>query len=202
MPGMKQMLKRKNVCQLNKQRTECLLSLPFLASVSPSRSEDPESTFNPRHWLICPSQSIGLSWPHQVYHPTGLYKNINIYIASLKNYHYWEFPLWLSGLRIQLISMRMQVQSLASLSGLRPAIATRSGIGHRCSSDPALPWLWCRPARKLPYATGAALKRQKKPKQKTYHSFFSNVPLCLSQQCCLKFKKRTHPVSNFKIFLG
>ena len=30
-----------------------------------------------------------------------------------------EFPLWLSRLRIQLASMRMQVQSLASLSGLR-----------------------------------------------------------------------------------
>ena len=31
----------------------------------------------------------------------------------------WEFLLWLSGLRTQLVSIRMQVQSLASLSGLR-----------------------------------------------------------------------------------
>ena len=30
-----------------------------------------------------------------------------------------EFLLWLSRLRIQLVSMRMQVQSLASLSGLK-----------------------------------------------------------------------------------
>ena len=30
-----------------------------------------------------------------------------------------EFPLWLSGLRTQLMSMRMWVQSLALLSGLR-----------------------------------------------------------------------------------
>ena len=30
-----------------------------------------------------------------------------------------ELPLWLSGLRTQLVAMRMQVQSLASLSGLR-----------------------------------------------------------------------------------
>ena len=29
-----------------------------------------------------------------------------------------EFLLWLSGLRIQLVSMRMQVRSLALLSGL------------------------------------------------------------------------------------
>ena len=45
------------------------------------------------------------------------------------------------------------------------------GIGLRCSSDPALLWLWCRPAgtapnRPLawepPYATGMALKKSKK----------------------------------------
>ena len=57
------------------------------------------------------------------------------------------------------ISMRTWVQSLASLSGL---------------NDPALLWLWFRPvatalqlwfnplAWEFPYATGAALKRQKK----------------------------------------
>ena len=44
------------------------------------------------------------------------------------------------------------------------------GVGHRRSSDPALLWLWCRLeatapneplAWELPYAEGAALKRQK-----------------------------------------
>ena len=43
------------------------------------------------------------------------------------------------------------------------------GIGHRCGSDLALLWLWCRPvptapfqplAWKPPYALGVALKRQ------------------------------------------
>ena len=48
------------------------------------------------------------------------------------------------------------------------------GVHHRLSSDPALLWLWCRPAavapiqslahRKLTYAMSAALKRQKKEK--------------------------------------
>ena len=47
------------------------------------------------------------------------------------------------------------------------------GVGHRHSSDPALLWLWHRLlaialigplAREPPYATGAALKRQKRPK--------------------------------------
>ena len=45
------------------------------------------------------------------------------------------------------------------------------GVGRRCSSDPLLLWLWCRLAAaaliqslawEFPYATGAALKRQKK----------------------------------------
>ena len=55
------------------------------------------------------------------------------------------------------------------------------GIGHRCGSDPALLWLWCRlaavaPIQPLawesPYTAGAALKskrkkkKQKKPKTK------------------------------------
>ena len=31
----------------------------------------------------------------------------------------WEFPLWLSRLRIQVLSKKMQVRYLASLSGLR-----------------------------------------------------------------------------------
>ena len=48
-------------------------------------------------------------------------------------------------------------------------------VGHKRSLDPALLWLWCRPAataliRPLdwepPFAEGAALKRQKKKKEK------------------------------------
>ena len=50
------------------------------------------------------------------------------------------------------------------------------GVGHRCSVDPALLWLWCRLAAialigplawEPPYAVGVAPKRQKKtPPQK------------------------------------
>ena len=45
------------------------------------------------------------------------------------------------------------------------------GVGCRCGSDPTLLWLWHKPvatapigpvAWELPYAAGAALKRQKK----------------------------------------
>ena len=55
-------------------------------------------------------------------------------------------PIVLSGLRTWLISMRMQVQSLASLSGLRIWSCSELCGGRRCSLDPMLLSLWCRPA--------------------------------------------------------
>ena len=48
-------------------------------------------------------------------------------------------------------------------------------LDHRCSSDPTLLWLWCRPtavapigplAWELPYAMGVAQKKTKKKKKK------------------------------------
>ena len=53
-------------------------------------------------------------------------------------------------------------------------MAMSCGVGHRGSSDPALLWLWFRPAAptpiqplawKLPYAAGAALKSKKKKRK-------------------------------------
>ena len=53
------------------------------------------------------------------------------------------------------------------------ALPPGCSVGHTCSSDPALPWLWCRPgasppirplACELPCAAGAALKKKKKDK--------------------------------------
>ena len=49
-------------------------------------------------------------------------------------------------------------------------LAVSCGVGHRRGSDPALLWLWCRPAAvaligplawEPPYATSAALKKKK-----------------------------------------
>ena len=66
--------------------------------------------------------------------------------------------------------MSMQVRSLASLSGQGSGVAVSCGLGHRCSSDPMLLWLWhgsaaIAPIRPLawepPYAMGVALKREK-----------------------------------------
>ena len=71
------------------------------------------------------------------------------------------------------ISMKMWVQRLALLSGLRIWHCHKLWLGHRCSSDLVLLWLWCRPAaaliqplaQELPYAISAAMKREKKKKK-------------------------------------
>ena len=54
--------------------------------------------------------------------------------------------------------------------GLEAGVAVSCGVGCRCGLDPALLWLWCRPAATAPigplaweppYAVGAALKKKK-----------------------------------------
>ena len=62
-----------------------------------------------------------------------------------------EFPLWLSGLRIEqhvcedadLIPGQAQV-------GYASGISASYGVGCRCGLDLMLPWLWCRPAAVAP----------------------------------------------------
>ena len=76
---------------------------------------------------------------------------------------------------IWLASMRTQVWSLTSLSGLRISIAVSYGVGCRPGLDPSLLWLWHRLvatalnwplAWEPPYATDAALCRGEKKKDK------------------------------------
>ena len=65
-------------------------------------------------------------------------------------------------------TMRLWIQSLASLSGLRiwPCYELWC-VGHRSGSDPDLLWLWRRPlAWEPPYAADAPLEKTKKRKKK------------------------------------
>ena len=71
--------------------------------------------------------------------------------------------------------MRMWVQSLASLSGLRILRWVSCGVVRRHSLDPVWFWLWLwlaavaliRPlAWELPYAEGATLKSRERKKRK------------------------------------
>ena len=82
-----------------------------------------------------------------------------------------ELPVVAQQKRTQLESIRTQVWSLALLSRLR---IWHCGVGRRHGLNPSLLWLWHRPAAaapirplawKLPYAAGAALKKEKKRKK-------------------------------------
>ena len=86
--------------------------------------------------------------------------------------------------------MRLRDRSLAFLNG----IAMSCGAGHRCGSDPALLWIWCRPAataliRPLawepPYAMSVALEKTKnKNKNKNVAFQESNSGVLLSIRPC------------------
>ena len=85
--------------------------------------------------------------------------------------------------------MMMQVHSLDSLSGLRIQVAVSCGVSHRRILDPALLWLWHRPAAtapirplawELPYAVGAALKGPKNEYMKAKKRTNSGVSIDMS----------------------
>ena len=63
--------------------------------------------------------------------------------------------------------------------GLGSGIAVSYNVGHRLGSDPALLWLWCRPAAIVPiqplawehpYAAGAAPQKKAKKNFENEHS--------------------------------
>ena len=61
------------------------------------------------------------------------------------NLHVWGFPTVAKRKRIWLVSMRMQVQSLALLVGWESSIVVSCDVDWRCSLNPVLLWLWYRP---------------------------------------------------------
>ena len=94
--------------------------------------------------------------------------------------------------------------------GQGSSVAVSFGVGHRGSSDPVLLWLWPRlPATapiqplawEIPYATGAALKRQKKERKnlclKREYVLQEKQMLCLEK----KERKRKQMGQNFDRFL-
>ena len=95
------------------------------------------------HWVVrVLTQWANQSTVHGMAKLIYIDKFINKGIQFIHSFNfYWklyrqEFPSWRSGNE----SIRLQVRSLASLSGLR--IWRCCGVGHRRSLDPT--WLWCR----------------------------------------------------------
>ena len=98
-------------------------------------------------------------------------ENFKMAITAIVKNMKEEFPLWLSSLRTQLAYMRMQVWSLASLSGLRIQLCESINVGSRCGSDPKLLWLWHRHSlwrscsSNLTLSPGTSICRRKKKKK-------------------------------------
>ena len=100
---------------------------------------------------------------------------INQYSAEDSRRTFWGVPVVAWWQQTQLVSMRMQVRSLALFSGLRIQCCCELWCRLQIQLDLVLLWLWCRlaaaaPIRPLawefPYGPGAALKRKNKAKQK------------------------------------
>ena len=104
----------------------------------------------------------------------NVYKQVLILLFSIAERHILlvdskliaGVPIMAQWKRIQIGTMRFRVRSWASL--IEFSIAVSCGVGCRLGLDPALLWLWCRPAaaaliRPLawepPYAMGAAPKK-------------------------------------------
>ena len=69
--------------------------------------------------------------------------------------------------------------------GWGSSVAVGCGVGHRLGSDPALLWLWCRPAAaapirplawELPRVAGAALKKKQNKKHTNWETDFPQMP--------------------------
>ena len=105
-----------------------------------------------------------------------LWYNIKTGTSAFKR----EFSLWLSRLRTWLISVRMWVWSLASLSGLRiQCLLWAASVSHRHSLDLLLPWLWHRPAAAAPIRPLAWAIKGKKIDSYGVHFFFFLLLLLL-----------------------
>ena len=85
--------------------------------------------------------------------------------------------------------MRMQVWSLASLSGLRIWHCCDCGVGHRCGLDPALLWLWLwrRPAAVAlirPPAGNFHMPQVRPQKTKNKINLKKDVYICVHTHTC------------------
>ena len=131
----------------------------------------PETSALPGNWLVI-QKLKPYSRPHEL---DSAFNSIPMWtVCTLINEKHWSSCRGLAETNLTK-SMRTQVQSLGLLSGLRIWCCHSCGGCHRCGSDPALLWLWCRLAAtnlipslawEAPYAAGAALRRQKEKKKK------------------------------------
>ena len=78
--------------------------------------------------------------------------------------------------------MQMWVWPWPPSVGLCSGIAISCGIGHRCCSNLALLWLWCRPASVLTPSLGTSICCPKKKKKKVSQQWQCQILNILSHQ--------------------
>ena len=80
-------------------------------------------------WYVC-TMEYYLAIKNEIMPFSATWINLEIIIPSevSQKDRYLEFLLWLGGLRTQLVSMRMQIQTLALLSGLKDPALPRAAV--------------------------------------------------------------------------
>ena len=124
------------ICQVNMPGTVISSQASFCPDILPD---------NPFcQVLLCPLHSS-----HGIFCYLHLFSCVkHLFTISYRNYaHPWSSHCGSAGSEPDIVSVRMLVQSLALLSGVP------LHVGHRCGSDPVLPWLWprCRLAAAAPF---------------------------------------------------
>lgn len=95
------------------------------------------------------------------------------------------------------VSLRRQAWSLALLSRLGSGTATSCSVGCRCSSDPVLPWLWCRPVAAAPIqpsnpGTSICHRCDPKKKKKKRQNKPCEAILLTSEHCHSSLRGQKH----------
>ena len=122
------------------------------------------------HIFLTVKNLYNVLWITRHHMQTGFFFPLETFSYFVKNL-IWkrEFPLWLSGLRTRLVSMKMQVWSLASLSRLRiwrccklqcrsqgwPRYFVAVAMVLMTATAPTWPLAW-----ELPYAIHVTLKKK------------------------------------------
>ena len=148
---------------------------PFHFIPSP-QFQNPQSSKNQK-FFWAPIQRQPLTWTNLTL-ITLIAFLVFIPLSVNVNTYHWEFPLWLSRLRIWLVSMRIWVRSLTFLSGLKPCVAMSCGVGHRWGLDPALLWLGCKAcscSSNLTPSLGTSICLRYSPKKRRKKISYKNV---------------------------
>ena len=131
-----------------------------------------------------------IAFSHFLRKPIGIYHSensiaINIIVNGVPVVVQWK------GIRLE--TMRFQIQSLASFSGLGSSVAMSRGVGRRCGLDLALLWLGCSsnwtPSLGTSICHGCGLKKRKKKLLREISCLYYMNHLLCGSKCLLLYQR-------------